>query len=287
MRILVVTAAALMACDAGAPPPSHSPAPLKESVAPAPPIVSLPPGWVTIVPTDEQRQCANRADDEWEVAIDSHGSVVVTKATQREPDTGPALPFEPKGPPEFRGRRHTLAFGNGYLVGFDAGEWGGSLSWFAKDGSGQESLGKSNVHGLVALGPKLAVSLEGLAHLSINEGVVRWIDLGGGKSSATKTTPLPDEPEAFASAADGSVYVLTWTSLVKITSDRRVRVVQPLRTEALYAGSMAIDTSGVLWIGMRQFVVRLTPDGDRFRETWLVRENCQRMQTVDLTCVCR
>jgi sugar lactone lactonase YvrE len=80
--------------------------------------------------------------------------------------------------------------------------------------------------------------------------------------------------------------VLTWTSLVKLTADRKVEVVQKIESDALYADSMAFDSSGALWIGMRMFLLRLTPDGSHFTQTWFVPENCQHMQAVDLRCVC-
>lgn len=285
MRSYLLLALAV-ACDAGARAPA--PAPLSSTVAPAK--ANAPTGWVPIQMTDDLRSCGNKSDDEWHVAIDPHGDVVVTKAPQREGDTGPDLPFEAKADGaagEMRGRRHTLAFGDGYLVGFDAGEWGGGLFAYAHDGSGRVVLGDTNVHGLVATGPDVAISLEGLAHLSINEGAVRWIERAGGAVRATKPVRLPDVPLTSAIASDGTVYVITWSSLVKITPDRRVQIVQKVRTEHLYSDSMAIDPDGALWIGMRQFVLRLAPGRDTFTETWFTRASCQRMEAVDLNCICR
>lgn len=240
---------------------------------------------MAIVPTDEQRRCANYSDDEWQVSID-RGHVTISKASQREPDTGPALPFVPPKGDALRGRRHTLAFAGGYLVGSDAGEWGGSLSWFASDGSQRQVLGDVNVHGLVALAPDLAMALEGLAHMSIDEGAVQWIERAGTKLDASKKTPLPGAPGAFVAADDGA-YVLTTSDLVKVTKARDVRVVQPVRTGGLYPDSMAIDATGALWVGMRQFVLRLTPHQDRYTETWFVPEACQQMEIADLECHCR
>jgi hypothetical protein len=242
-------------------------------------------GWVPIEVTDEVRRCANYARDEWRVGLDSHGEITVTDSKQHESDTGRPLPFEPK-PGEVRGRRHTLEFATGYLVGFDAGEWGGSLTWYHRDGSRAQKLGDENVHGLVVLEPDLAISLEGLAHLSINEGAVRWIEKSGATVKAAKPTPLPDEPRTFAQTKTGEVYVLTGSSLVKITPDRRVEVVQPVNTGGLYADSMTIDASDSLWVGMRRFVLRLTPAGNKYTETWFVKQDCQHMIKGDLDCIC-
>jgi hypothetical protein len=71
-----------------------------------------------------------------------------------------------------------------------------------------------------------------------------------------------------------------------VGKDRKATVIQPMRTALLYPDSMAIAPGGELWIGMRQFVIRMTPRGTRFDETWLVRESCVRAITHDLSCVC-
>lgn len=246
----------------------------------------MPAGWVPITLTDEVRSCANHANDEWLVDLDSHGAIRVRKHTQGDSDTRlPPLPFEPKAG-KVHGLRSAVELGNGYLVGFDAGEWGGSLTWYHRDGSGAQKLGDENVHGLVVLEPGLAISLEGLAHLSINDGAVRWIEQVGTSLKAAKRTPLPDEPRTFAQTKAGEVYVLTWSSLVKITADRRVEVVQPVNTEMLYADNMTIDAGGSLWVGMRRFVLRLMPSGNKYTETWFVKQDCQHMIQQDLDCIC-
>jgi len=259
--------------------------PVTNTAAPAPAPSAIPAGWVTISPTEERLRCANYARDEWQIAIEQ-GTVKVTQAARREPDSGPVPPFALPKHPSLKGRRHTLAFGGGFLVGFDAGEWGGALYWFLGDGSGQQQLAGENVRGLVALGPEAAMSIEGLAHLGMSEGAVRWIERRQGTFEAAAVTKLPDAPSTFVATGDG-VYVLTTSSLVRIGRDRRVATVQPVRTSGLYPDSMAIDATGALWIGMRQFVLRLSPAGGRYTETWLAREDCRHAEQVNLDCVCR
>ena len=258
------------------------------TAAPAATPSPVPAGWVPIQPSEERRRCANYSRDEWRISIDG-GAVSIAKASTREPNSGPKLPFALPPQPELRGRRHVLAAGDGFLVGFDAGEWGGALYWFGKDGAGQQKLASENVRGLVALGPDTALAIEGLAHLSMSEGRVRWLERRGGAGAfrAAAQTPLPDAPQAHVAVPGGAVYLLTTSSLVRVTPDRRVTVVQPVETYGLYPDSMAIDPGGALWIGMRQLVLRLLPARDRFTETWLVREDCQRAEQVNLDCFCR
>jgi hypothetical protein len=281
-RSVIAGAVLVLAGLAGCKGDERATTPVTNTVQPAG--NAIPAGWLTIQPTEERLRCANYSHDEWRIAID-HGAVQIAKATSREPDTGPSLPFALPKLQEPRGRRHVLPFGGGYLVGFDAGEWGGALYWFASDGSGQQKLGAENVRGLIALGPEAALSIEGLAHLGISEGALRWVERKGGALDATAVTKLPDAPEAFAQAGD-DLYVLTTSSLVRIGRDRRVAVIQPVKTPGLYPDSMGIDASGALWVGMRQLVLRLTPERGRFSETWFARKECRRVEQADLECLC-
>ena len=245
---------------------------------------ALPAGWVAIEVDDDRLACANYANDEWQVAV-GRGTVTFTESKQHEPNTGPALPFTPKQQPPEGGRRHVLAVSDGFLVGFDAGEWGGGLYWFSPDGANAAKLADENVHGLVKVAPDLVASIEGLSHMSSSEGNVRWIEQHGSWRGGALTA-LDAGPSTFAATPE-AIYVLTRESLMRVgTKDRKATTIQPVRTAQLYPDSMAIDVDGTMWIGMRQFVVRLTPSGTRFTETWLVRESCVRATIRDLTCVC-
>jgi hypothetical protein len=246
-------------------------------------VAVIPEGWMAIELDDERRHCANYAEDEWQVAID-HGTVKLAQANPPDADTGPPLPFTPAQPTQPRGRQHVVAVADGFLVGFDAGEWGGSLSWFSKDGARSTKLADDNVRGLVVMGPDLVASIEGLSHMGISEGNVRWIEHAG-TWKAGALTALPLAPRAFVADATG-LYVLTSENLLHVGKDRRVAVIQPIDTASLYPDSMAFDDDGVLWIGMRQLVLRLTPNGPAFTQTWLVRESCARATVKDLSCIC-
>jgi len=236
--------------------------PSVSSAAAAP---DLPPPWKEIPPpTQDQLMCANR-DDTWTVSADASG-VHVEKQKVMEPDTGPALPFTPAKDVLANGRRHTLAVSDGFLVGIDGGEWGGSLDWFSKDGTKHASLGKPNVAGLAALGDDEVLVLSGLNHLGLEEGTAQWLahDAKGWREAAS--AKLDGGPMAFVDAGD-AVYTVTPESLVRIGRDRKVTVVSAQPTGILYPDSMAVDAQHRLWIGMRGFVVKVEPRS-AYRVTW-------------------
>lgn len=226
-------------------------------------VADLPPPWKEVpAPTQDQMMCANR-DDTWTVSADAAG-VHVEKQKVMEPDTGPALPFKPKADVLANGRRHTLAVSDGFLVGIDGGEWGGSLDWFSTDGKKHTTLGKPNVTGLARLGDDEVLVLSGLNHLGIEEGTAQWLVHDAKGWHADISAKLDGGPMAFVDAGD-AVYTVTPESLVRIGRDRKVEVVASPPTGILYPDSMAVDAQKRLWIGMRGFVVKIDKG---YKVTW-------------------
>jgi hypothetical protein len=240
---------------------------------PPPPDPGLPAGWsIMLAPGARALACANRSDDEWRIAIDDTG-VHITKAAEREPSDGPRLPFTLPKDAASPGRKHVLAVSDGFLVGTDAGEWGGALQWFSQDGTRHAQIADANVRGMVALGASEVVVLEGLNHLSLREGTARWVEHDHGVWRSVHTAKLDAGPSTLVAAAD-AVYTVTPASLTRIKRDRTVEIVQPIDTTSLYPDSMAVDATGQLWIGMRHYVMRLTPAGTRYTVAWLARGPC-------------
>lgn len=270
----------LVACGHGDPkpaPPLSGEAPPSTAVAPA-----IPAGWIVLDPPDEDRlHCANYSDDEWQVAIDG-SALRFAKAIPHEPDTGPAITDPPRQP---RGRRHVVQVRDGFLAGYDGGEWGGALYWMSKDGATSTALGQDNVHGVVAIGDDEAIALEGLAHMGINEGAVRWLARTPAGWSTRTIDKLDGQPQALAVAPD-AVYTITLDSLYRIKRDHTIDKVQTVSTPGLYPDSMAVDATGGLWIGMRQLVLHLIPDGGTYKLEWLAEATCRHATKVDLHCDC-
>lgn len=245
----------------------------------------IPKGFVAIKsPSDELLACANRSHREWRVS--GKDQLHIEAEPRPERDKGPALPFRLPASQLPSGRRSVLAVTGGYLIGFDAGEWGGRLLWADSTGKDQRELASDNTVGLVALGPGSVVTLHGLNHLGLHRGTARWLAAGdGGAWKVVASESLDSGPQAFV--ADGSaIYVLTATSLTRISSDRKVTVVQPTRTAQLYPNSMFREPGGALWVGMRLLVLRLTPEGTHFVEQWFAPKGCENARSASSECKC-
>src|SRR5262249_19045003 len=160
---------------------------------------------------------------EWRVS--GQNRLRIEPEPRPEKDQGPVLPFSLRTNQLPGGRRSVLAVTGGYLVGTDAGEWGGQLLFSDSTGKEQRKLASENTVGLVALGPASALALHGLNHLGLRQGTARWLAPGdGGAWKVVASQPLDAGPQAFV--ANGSdVYVLTADSLTLISSDHKVTVV--------------------------------------------------------------
>jgi hypothetical protein len=227
-----------------------------EWVAPA---VELPACWIPIADRDDEPSYGYD-DHPYVVTIDA-GALRVHQAKHRDTDTGPAVM---RFAGLERGTQHTLNVEGGYLAGFEHGEWGGALLWVAPSGDAS-LLGQWNVVALVRRGPREVLALEE-ADGCFPSGRARWLEYVSGTWRTTRTVSLDDVPEAFVTTTAG-VYVVTYSSLSRIDADRSVTIVQPLKADA---HSMVADRFGRLWIGSTGAVLRLTPHGARFDETWFV-----------------
>ena len=252
----------------------------------------IPRGWVMVPAPDEHRlQCAGSTDREWRVAL-SGASVTIDRERNRGRNVGPQLPFPVPLP--MKGERRVLAVDDGFFVSSDGGEWGGELVWYSKDGKASVKLGADNVRGLVSIGKDDVLVLEGLNHLDVHRGMLRWARHRDGKWKIDRSLALDSGPEAFAAGPD-AVYVVTdgWLTRIdnkSVGNERRVQMLQPLHVGLLSPNSMIMDDTGTLWIGMRDFVLRLVPAGGLadglFDEEWLVRAGCETVTQTGMDCQC-
>jgi hypothetical protein len=250
-------------------------------------LAATPEDWLQVPePSKELVRCANHhVDRAWRVSTRASGVHIEPEPTP-EHDTGGPLPFAlPKELPA-RGLRHVLAVPDGFLVGFDAGEWGGALFWLSSTGQKWRKLSGENVNGLVALGSREVLVLQGLNHLDLEEGMARWFQQGAdARWTLSAKKKLDAGPQTFTATRD-AVYVVTARSLTRIGRDRKVTVLQKLPTALLYPSSMMADADGALWMGMRYFVLRLTPGPTGFSREWFVPKDCPRVEFRNHECEC-
>jgi hypothetical protein len=255
---------------------------------------NLPLGW-TPYPTpksgSETLRCANYSiRREWRVAV-PNGAIEIT-----------LIPFERGGahsrvfkkqelPPGIQrvkgmvGFQSTLKLQNGWLLGFDGGEFGGGL-WFAGDDGATQMLSVENIHGFVETAQGILV-LAGLAHMTLDSGRVFILPYAvKSPHNAKILVELDGAPQAFSKVSDDAMLVVTTRGVSRISSSGGSELLLRRDLGLLYPNSVAVTPDGVIYIGMRLFVVRLTPHAEEYLEQWMVPDSCTRFQIQGLDCVC-
>lgn len=181
---------------------------------------------------------------------------------------------------EFGGKRVAVPVEDGWIVGFDAGEWGGELYWFNHTGTSHYQLSTDKPVGMLDADNVLSLlpykggvlAVQGVDHMGLDLGKVEKITRQkDGRWRADLLVNLGNAACACIEDGDDQWIVVTTERVLRLHLDG---MLQPLAQAAfmgsLYPNSIARASDGVLYIGMRHFVARLIPDGQSFRVELLV-----------------
>ncbi|MEJ7848484.1 MAG: hypothetical protein WKF92_10390 [Pyrinomonadaceae bacterium] len=258
------------------------------------PYLLVPNGWVLIPkPNANEIRCGNWSNREWKIDYDNN--LKFSKYAYLESEQIAKLPVKLR---EFilknrnigkglAGYIHASPTENGWLVGSDAGEWGGNLFWFSEDGNKKIELLGENVRGIIHLGENIFI-LSGLAHLSSDEGQIHKLardEMGTLKTQSIFN--LKGQPQSFAVEGKDSLIIILNNRILRLNKHGEVKVLKEINFESLYPNSMAITSSGVIYVGMRLFVARFIPNEDSYMEEWLVPQDCQKFVARDMQCLCQ
>ena len=96
---------------------------------------------------------------------------------------------------------------DGWLLGGSRGEWGGEIV-FKGEGDQYYEILKDNVIGLFTLGERI-IAVTGLAHLTLNSGLIYELKLVDGKWRAERWRALPGAPQSVGKLQNGEIMVAT------------------------------------------------------------------------------
>lgn len=147
---------------------------------------------------------------------------------------------------------------DGWLVGFNHGEFGAALYWFNHNGKSHYKISNHWIVDFFMLSDGI-YAIEGLSHGNLSRGSVIRI----AQSKKTKkwevilVVQLPSTPCAVSIRKDGSVLLTLSNGLVSIGTDGKLRtLLENTGWEQFYPSSSILTTNeDKLYIGMRQYVV--------------------------------
>lgn len=153
-------------------------------------------------------------------------------------------------------RNSELKTNNGVIKGYNHGEWGGKLSFEPNDKTKKEiEIKEGNILFLFNYKNKIYF-IEGLAHLSINEGFLYELEIDGDKFSYKKIIDFEDCPEAYTIFKD-NIYIVSYQSFYKIKNLKKEILYENDFWGSLYPNSIAIKNEEKVFIGIRGGIVEL------------------------------
>jgi hypothetical protein len=150
---------------------------------------------------------------------------------------------------------YTLKVADGWIAGYDEGEFGGAVYWFSLDGKIKMKLSDVNINEFIVDGSRI-FAVTGLAHLNFSEGSMVEILKVEGEWTVVEFVPLPDSGEAIARVGVGDYVIVTSTMLLRVNLKKEMRILIANKNWGiLYPNSIAVDDKNI-YIGMRKYVVR-------------------------------
>lgn len=165
---------------------------------------------------------------------------------------------------------------DGWLKGFDAGEFGGGLYWFAKDASGYKRINQRNTQ-MVIDTPKGVFAVQSLTHFTF--GYSDLVEVKKGKSGweTRVITNLHVSPSEILRAGDRFIYATNeYVSI--LNTDGTQREIYHASMRVLNPESMVRRPNGEIWVGSVKRILRLIPKGnDIYAAQWYLPKSLKRV----------
>ncbi|MCA9408379.1 MAG: hypothetical protein H6755_05865 [Candidatus Omnitrophica bacterium] len=216
------------------------------------------------------------------------------------------VPIEIPNDPEIENSdqsKKIFSVDDGYLISFYAGEWGGSLWWFSKDGKSKKAIlpydksmqgfwhAKSFVNEFMPTNEGLYL-LVGLSHLSLDRGGILKLERTKDKGwQIAKFIDLDSAAYEYYQIDQNSYLILTGKKVVRFSVEGVSRTLyEPINgyyLSGVGGNSIVQDSAGNIYIGNRYKVSKLMPISGGYREEWIIPEYCEWDVESNAVCHCK
>lgn len=232
--------------------------------------------WIATGPPEpgsDRWYIANGDGHEWVVTLRDGRPRVGLRDPRAEAPAPLPFEIEPGSSREgLAGTRLSIKVSDGWIVAFNAGEFGAGLWWFSPDGKKRDKIAEAWIVGFFPTEAGL-LALEGLAHGAQNAGrVIRLARGSRGRWQSEEFVDLKHAPEVALKDTDGSLIVATTDRLLRVIPAKRKveRLVDKAFWGGLYPSSMVITPAGRIYLGMRFGVAEAEKKDRPYRLRWLL-----------------
>ncbi len=199
---------------------------------------------------------ANYSRLRWAVTR-SKDQVLASKVSPNEEFHGEQPPFEPRVG-RWREYYQAVMVSNGWLVGFNYGEFGAALYWFSPDGKKSKKVSDHQVVKFIHRFDGLH-AVEGLGHMGLKRGSIIRLSQKGEVWQAERLVDLGDAPMGCAFADNGDVFVGLAHGLARLDIESKLTtVVKEYPWDIIWTESMALSADQQrIYLAMRQYVAEV------------------------------
>lgn len=211
----------------------------------------------------------NSSATSWLVSLDSSGQVIARNkiATFPSVDTLPFRPYFDTMPAyRWKGLRTVKRVDNGYLVGYNKGEFGGSLYWFSENGDSSYQIDRGNVDYIFEHKKKIYV-VNGLFHMGIDRGGINEMKFTDGVWKVERRIELPSKSDIIMPYKERVLIITTKAILFFDGTSNFDFVKKDGFWDVLYPQS-AVIVNDDLFVGMRGGIYKINLNSKN--EEWLM-----------------
>ncbi len=220
------------------------------------------------LPSDAAILQYNNSPTSWLVSLDSSGQVIAQNKIAKYPsaDTLPfRLYFDTMRSYSWKGFRTVKKVANGYLVGFNKGEFGGALYWFSEKGDTSYQISRSNVDYIFEYKKKVCM-VNGVFHMDTDLGRINEMRFEDGTWKVEEWVELPSKSQVIMPYKNRMLIVTTKTILFFDGTNNFDFIKKDGFWDVLYPQS-AVILNHDLFVGMRGGVYRINLETKT--EEWL------------------
>jgi hypothetical protein len=210
------------------------------------------------LPSEDAILQFNNSATSWLLSLDPSGQVIAQNKIAKFPSVD-SLPFkiyfDTSKAFSWRGFRTVKKVDNGYLVGFNKGEFGGSLHWFSESGDSTYQISRGNVDYIFEYKKKIYM-VSGLFHMGKDRGGINEMKFGDGKWKADQGIELPSKSDIIMAYKDRILIITTKTILFFDGTSNFDFVKNDGFWDVLYPQS-ALVLNDELFVGMRGGVYKI------------------------------
>lgn len=162
---------------------------------------------------------------------------------------------------------------DGWLVGVNKGEFGGSLWWFSKNKKQFYKISELHIKGFIQVNGQV-YAIEGISHMGPGHGSLIKIYWDRNKKKWISQTflVLPEAPyAALFDKRSNHIYIVLGHILVKVSLEGKLKVIfQKDKFHWLGANSIVMDSNKDIYIGMNIGVVKLSNIETQPKLEWFI-----------------